>query len=313
VSLTTASCAVAAKQATANRIIAAASAAFGSAGATGQLYLVALPVRGPRPPAPGPQRITRASAGPLTVAMDLAADRAAVSPAAGPAPAMVFTAHRLYERRGTGSGAQSLLGMGGAATNLTALSPPLGGAAMNALAAAAASQTAGAPNPGTSRPWLELDFSRLPRVAQDQAAGSYAVNPVLLLRLARGTLTGSVKPLSGPAARRLPPGDVGYQVNFDLDKAEKGMTDADKQVVARTLGANAVFETVFPGAVWLTPSGGLDGMEVTFPQRLDQDTRAALVVVLSGLRTGPAAAVDVPSPEQTVSVSSLGALVHGVA
>jgi len=317
-------CGVAAKQATADRIIGAAQSALSAGGVAGTLSVQVVPLPGPRPTAPGPQRIRAAKAGPLAMVVYPGRGEAQVSTAAGQPPALIFTPNRMYERRpGPGSSdVQSLLNAaGGGVSNLMVLSAPAS-ASLGALAGGisglggSGAQAGGAASGGlgTSRPWVSLDFASLPRQAQDQAAGSFAFNPALLLRLVAGTLTGSVKPTS--ESRTTTAESAGYRfyrVNFDLDKAEKGMADTSKQVVARVLQANAVTATVFPGEVWLDPHGHLGGFAVSFIQRLDQDTRALQIVIVDLTGTVPSRSVAAPGPDQVISVSSLGALVHGVA
>ncbi|HUZ43231.1 MAG TPA: hypothetical protein VMU63_02420 [Acidimicrobiales bacterium] len=333
-------CGLAARQARADVISSALSRTLQNGEVTGMLYTAVVPLPPRRPAPPGPGRIAAAGAGPLPFVIDMSSGRSAVSAPAGGPPQLIFTSNWMYERRpaNPSAAAAALLASTGAApSNVPLLKEvsvtPVGSSSIPGRGSTAGGGAATPPASAVptgyqavsvqSRPWLALDYGALSSRSRTGEAGSLAISPALLLRLAGGLLTGSVEPLSSDrsadASDRslralVPPGTTAYRANFGLDKADKGLTDAQKQVVAKIMTANAVpgSTPVFPGAVWLGPDGTLGGLSVVITQRLDPDTQALLIVSLvigSSAGSAPAA----PGAQQVVSVSSLGDLIHEVA
>lgn len=326
-------CGLAARQARADVISAALARTTAIGQVSGVLYTAVVPLPPRRPAPPGPGRIAAAQAGPLPFTIDLSSGRSAVSGTPGGPAQLIFSGNWMYERRpaNPSAGAAALLASTGAAPSNI---PLLKAAAVPAGPGAGAGGAGSAPTAPTgyqavsvqSRPWLALDYGALSSRNRTGEAGSLAISPTLVLRLASGVLTGSVEPISsdrsaGASDRALralvPPGTTAYRANFGLDKAEKGLTDAQKQAVAKIMTANAVpgSTPVFPGAVWLGPGGTLGGLSVVMTQRLDPDTQALLIVSLVIGSSAGAASVSppAPGPQQVVTVSSLGDLIHEVA
>ena len=330
-------CGLAAKQAGEKDIAAAAHRTLASARVSGTLFVTSYPIKPHRPVPPGPGRVAYIATGPLPVVIDPARDTAAVEDAGpAPRPQIVFTPHWMYERRPanpSASAAALLASSGAAVSNLALLkAPPV--ALPVATPAAGGTATGGGASTGTatagyqavstqSRPWLALDYSAISSRDRTKTPGSLALNPALMLRLPTGVLTGSVEALAQDHSSK--PADRGlrellkvsrqaYKVNFDLDKAEKGLSDKDEQLIAKVMTANAVVGTVFPGAVWLNSDGTLGGLLVAFPQIIDSDNEAILFV---GLFLGPSKAASLPiaapGSQQTVTVANLGDLIHQVA
>ena len=325
-------CGVAAKQADEKRIVAAADRTFASHQVVGTLYVTSLPIKPHRPVPPGPGRIAYIATGALPVVIDPARQTAAVEDGGtSPRTQIVFTPHWMYERRpaNPSASASALLASSGAAVTNLALLKAAPVALPTSTPAAGGSAAAGSAPTGyqavstQSRPWVALDYSGISSRDRTKTPGSLAINPALLLRLADGVLTGSVLPLAQDHSNK--PADQGlrqllklsrssYKVNFSLDKAEKGLADKDKQVIARVLTANAVFGSVFPGAVWLKPDGTIGGLLIALPQLIDSDNQAVLFIALIlGSSPSVSSPIPVPRSSQTVTVANLGDLVHQVA
>ncbi|MHB1447170.1 MAG: hypothetical protein ACYCZV_16165, partial [Acidimicrobiales bacterium] len=234
-------CGLAARQARADVISTALARTTQAGQVSGTLYTAVVPLPPRRPAPPGPGRIAAAQAGPLPFIIDLRNGRSAVSAPAGGSAQLIFTVNRMYERRpaNASAGAAALLASTGAAPSnipLLKAAAPAGVAASPATSAVATGYQAVSVQ---SRPWLALDYGALSASNRTGQAGSLAISPALIFRLASGVLTGSVEPLgsdrstsaSDRALRALvPPGSTAYRTNFGLDKAETGMTDAQKHV-----------------------------------------------------------------------------------
>ena len=316
-------CGLASKQADEKRIVAAAQRSMAAGRVSGSLYVTSYPIKPHRPAPPGPGRIAYITTGLLPVAIDSTTESAVVEDGGGaPQSQIVFTSRWMYERRpaNPSASASALLASSGAAvSNLALLKAPLTTLPTRVSSSATTGYQAVS---SASRPWLALDFSAISSRDRTKTAGSLGINPALLLRLATGVLTGSVQPLAEDHSNN--PADQGlrdllriseqsYKVNFDLDKAERGLSDKDKQVVAKVMTANAVFGSVFPGAVWLKPDGTLGGLLVAFPQLIDSDNQAVLFFGLFlGASKAQSVAISAPGSQQTVTVANLGDLVHQV-
>jgi hypothetical protein len=374
VGLLASGCGLATKQADQKKIASATVRTLGSGLVVGQISAVSYPVPPHRPVPPGNNRVGYFATGLVPVAIDPGDGRAAVaSGGGGGTPQIIFTPGWMYQRRpaNPSAGAAALLASSGTApSNLATLKAPPAAIASPGAKSAAASGSAPAANSSLSessggastspyqavstqaRPWLALDYSALSSRDRTKTAGSLGISPALVLRLGEGALTGSVEKLSDdhsntPSDRGLRPllglGYVVYKANFSLDKAEKGLSDTDKQVIGKVMRANAVATSVFPGAVWLSPDGSLAGLSIVFPQVIDSDNQSLLFVtiVLGGhggtststlpastgpastgpastgpASTGPASTGPIstrpPRSDQTVTVANLGDLVHQV-
>ena len=349
-------CGVAAKQANEKTIATATAAVLRSPQVTGLLSVVSYPLKPHRPAPPGSNRVGYFATGVVPVLIDGVDGRAAVASGGdGGTTKLIFTNDWMYQRRpaNPSASASGLLASAGAAPSnlpLLAAPPPIPGVSSTATSVANASSNASVANSSLSevsgsattnyqavsaqsRPWIALDYAALSARDRTKTAGSLGISPLLVLRLGQGALTGSVEPLSEDHSRNQ--ADVGlrqlegvgyrvYKVNFSLDKAEKGLSDHQKQVIARVMTANAVLGGVFPGALWLNRDGSLAGLSVVFPQIIDTNNASLLFVTLalagSG-QSGRAATIassaalttTPPGVNQTVSVANLGDLVHEVA
>jgi hypothetical protein len=159
------------------------------------------------------------------------------------------------------------------------------------------------------RNWVALDYASLPKRDSTKSAGSYAISPIVIERLVTGALTGSVKQrstqsIAGVAMTR-------YTMNVSRDKAERHLTDGQRQDLDKIFRANAIGRRVFPADVWIDPTGTLRHVEVRMRQTLSRIDRADLIIDLDLAPASTAVLVPVPDGKTTAVVKNLGLLIHG--
>jgi hypothetical protein len=167
--------------------------------------------------------------------------------------------------------------------------------------------------PRVPRQWIAFDYGAIEDKDTTKRAGSFAINPVLLVALVRGILTGSIERSSvtttAQGERR-----VHYEANVSRDKAERRRPEDERELIDKIFAANAIGGRVFPVHIWLDERGNLRTFEVRMRQRLSSVDRADLTVTL---RIEPNAAVVAgsiarPDRRATARVSTLGQLVTAV-
>ncbi|HVT76773.1 MAG TPA: hypothetical protein VHD87_07065 [Acidimicrobiales bacterium] len=286
-----------------------------------------------KPVNPGPPRLAPEHVAGIVTEINAPAGTAAIGIAApGATPAIVFVHHAIYQRI-----APKAIEFAG--SRLTAVVP----SNFNALAATYTSQLTpiGAPAAGggatttttllpqltlptttTSttaapsllrrrvqivRQWAMFDYAAIADHDQTKHAGSLAINPVDLLRLTQGVLTGSIE------RRGTEHGLVRFDANVSRDKAERDLSEDARKVLDKEFTANAITRTVFPAKFWLDAHGNLRRLELTLRQQLTPVDRGDLTVSFDLL--SPAAAplpVTRPSRRVTAESRTLGELVTTV-
>lgn len=274
-----------------------------------------------QPAVPGPPRIIPARLDPVPSVLDLRRDQAAVG-LTSPDPssaAVVFLGGDLYQRIPPKTVTQTGDVPSSAATNLAAIVANFSGQAAAAQATPGTEVTA-PPEPTTTtapsalrrtpripRQWIAFDYDALDDKDTTKRAGSLAINPVLLLELTRGVLTGSLERVATDE-----PGLTLYEANVNRDKAERRLSEERRKLIDKIYVANAVSKRTFPARIWLDDSGNLRRFEVTLRQALNNIDRADLRVTIdvSGVRDG--GPIPEPDSKATASVASLGQLVTAV-
>ena len=321
--LTTVGCALGGRQADANRIINAAKAAERAGTMRGTLDVRIARVRTNKPAPPGAALITELTLAPVPMQADTKAGRAAVGGGAG-AAGLVFDGSVVWQHR---VGAQPAPPPTAAADGLAALagrSALLGGAAPPDPSGVAArgsgppapsnlpgldAAAAAAPLAGKSaaRPWVKLDYNRLPRASDEKVAGSLAISPVLLVRMLRGTLAGSVR-----LADTAPDGTRHYRLRFSRDKAERGLDNRMRIEIEKTFIAHAAGSDIAQGEAWVARDGSLVGATIRLRQELSSATKADLSAHLAITERGTPVQIDIPEKRAVSVVPTLGALVRAV-
>jgi hypothetical protein len=151
------------------------------------------------------------------------------------------------------------------------------------------------------REWAAFNFAEIPDRDRTKHGGSFAINPVALLRLTTGVLTGSVK-RDGTILR----------ANVSRDKAERDLSEDEREVLDKMFTANAITRRVFP-ARFHFDAKGLTGFELTLRQQLSSKDRADLKIKVTISREPlETFAIKKPSRRGIVNVSTLGQLVTTV-
>jgi hypothetical protein len=173
---------------------------------------------------------------------------------------------------------------------------------------------------GAARPWARLDLAKIDpddidnsgttiteaseRLGTFQAAGS----PVFLLRLLRGTLSGSVRNVGVEEIDGVR--TTHYKMNVDREKA----TEDEPESLARTY--EAVFKSMFvgsvvlPGEVWLDDQGLPRRFAVTFEPKIRRRTFAEITLQIDLRDFAAPLEVAVPARSETVRVEGFGSLAN---
>ncbi|HZU74917.1 MAG TPA: hypothetical protein VE990_19320 [Acidimicrobiales bacterium] len=171
-------------------------------------------------------------------------------------------------------------------------------------------------SPGTSaagQGWYQLGFADLTSF-QEGALHSptpiSVMNPVLLVRLLAGTLSGSV--------RRIGPATIDgvatthYRMNVDVSKALSSMTnlsDRDTQAIQNLLVSDNVHDsTLYNDEVWLDSSGRPRRLVLHVVQQTDHRDNYHLTYTLDLANYGTPVHINLPNPDNTNQVSSLNQL-----
>ena len=330
-------CSLGAKQSLADRIVNASKRLQASGGATATLAVKIALVKSDKPIVPGPPRILPAELPPVAALLDLRHGNAVVGvKSADPTTAsLVFIGSDLYQRippkevaagskvpSSAASNLLPLLAANGAQLLSTQTAADVGvqlpaGLAIPTTTSTSTSTTSTTVKPSAlrraprvPRQWIAFDYSKIKDHDDTKRAGSYALNPDVLLRLLPGLLTGSIKqrgadPVEGPGLMR-------YDANVSRDKADRRLSERDRKILDKMFTANAITARVFKTSIWLDGSGQLRRFTVTMRQGLTSIDRADLTVTLDVTAAGTEVAVPRPDPKATAVVGTLGQLVSSV-
>jgi hypothetical protein len=154
----------------------------------------------------------------------------------------------------------------------------------------------------TRRPWARLGLTGLPARNLKVRAGTAVlpVHPAFLLRLARGTLTGSVRPLGT---------DRHFAVNVDREKAARGLLAEEREEQERALRSTGSTRTVFPAEVWIGADGSLQRLVVRIPQREGGLDRHTMVATIEVDGPGPREPMPVPAEDDVSDVPDFPTLI----
>ena len=167
----------------------------------------------------------------------------------------------------------------------------------------------------SSHPWLQLDYGRLYDNRKSQAGVGYGhalLNPLWVVDLLKGTLTGSVK--------RVGPARVGgvatmeYAANFAWDKSLKGSGDQHiRAVLAATTLLGVPTGNVVKGNVWLDATGNVRQMWVSIRENKGRHNVVAWHYTITFAAIGQAVTIALPKPTEVARVDSLGPVVDAEA
>lgn len=171
----------------------------------------------------------------------------------------------------------------------------------------------------SERQWALLDFRDLSSKTKPSIQGVVAnagppmfglLNPVHVVELLNGVLTGSVRSL--PATKVDGETLQHYKANLSLDDAERGLRLAETARDARrqALRVLAITGDILPAEVWLDAAGHLRRMQVTLKQHPTRRIEIDVLFTISLKAAGAVPAVVVPDPATVLSVDSTTELVR---
>lgn len=317
-------CGLGARQTLADRVTRAGDRLEASGSAAGTLAVTVKVIKADEDPIiPGPPKILPASIEKIPVVVDLTHDAAAVGVRHDdPKTAvLVFRGGNLFQRIAPkttaaaaivlGQGSSTIAPLASAASNLQPLAAAYVGTTLNVANAPETTSSTTTTTIAHSalrrashipRQWIAFDYDSLDKKDRTKRAGSFAINPAVLVRLVQGVLTGSIE-------RH---GDR-YDANVNRDKAERHLSEDERKLLDKIFRANAISKRTFPAHIWLDRDGALRRFEVRMRQRLTSVDRADLTVRIDFDGAGSPLRIGTPDRRATATVSSLGQLVTSVA
>ena len=174
----------------------------------------------------------------------------------------------------------------------------------------------------TTRPWVRLDLTGIDpdeidneieladavrRIAQVQAIE----NPLFLLHLLRGTLSGSVEVVGEEQVGGVE--TTHYRLNIDREKAVKDDDEEVQDAYETLFKSMFATRTVFPGEVWLDDNGVPRKYSVTLKSKVRRRSLADFRLTVEMLDIGGPVQIVVPDKSETSTVEGLGDLTQFVA
>jgi hypothetical protein len=174
----------------------------------------------------------------------------------------------------------------------------------------------------TQRPWVRLDLKGIDpddidnssielvdAIGRLQESAGFD-NPLFLLTLLRGALSGSVEAVGHETIGGV--STTHFRFNVDREKAVRD-EDEDVQDAYETV-FKSIFatRTVFPAEVWLDAQGLPRRYSLTLKANLRRHSIADLVLTVELVDVGQPVDVALPAKSETVKVENLGGLAQAV-
>ena len=172
------------------------------------------------------------------------------------------------------------------------------------------------------RPWARLDLTSLDpddidnRDVELSDAGRRLQrargldNPLLLLKLLRGTLSGSVDEVGREDVRGVP--TTHYRLNVDREKAVKDEDEDVQDAYEALFKTLFVTRTVLPGEVWLDDEGLPRRYTLTVKPNLRRRSLADIRFAVEVFDVGQPVRIELPGKGETVEVDGLGGLAQAI-
>jgi hypothetical protein len=307
--LASSSCGIGAKEALSRQLTRATIAAIRSGTATAIMDLEVVPITPKGIAVPGPPRIPSVKTTGVAAMLDFLKSRAAVGGTAGrpDTAALMFDHFLILQRRATRRPAPSSFPIASqqqlVPSNIALLSP----ASLGYLDSGA--QIPG--NVGARRPWVQFDYSTLPRKGGDRIAGNFGITPSLIVLLLAGSLSGSVH--RRDHVKRNGEGTTYYRFNIGRDKAVRGLPEKAREDITKMFRANAVSGVVYHARAWIGTDGRPRRIEVELPQKLTNRDKATLKVTLDITGYGDRLDIALPASKDVAKVTDLGSVVRSSA
>lgn len=135
-------------------------------------------------------------------------------------------------------------------------------------------------------------------------------NPLFLLSLLRGTLSGSVDRIGAEPIRGVP--TTHYKLNIDREKAVKHYPQRVQDAYEAVFKSLFATRTVFPGEVWLDRDGRPRQYSVTLKSRVRRTALVDFHLTVELFDLGQPVQIVLPTKRETVVVDGLGGLARAV-
>ena len=174
----------------------------------------------------------------------------------------------------------------------------------------------------TSRPWVRLDLTDVDpdQIDNDDVAVADAVarisqiqaieNPLFLLHLLRGTLSGSVVEVGEEAVRGVP--TTHYRLNIDREKAVEDDDEDVQDVYEALFKSMFATRTVFPGEVWIDERGLPLRYSLTLKSNVRRRSLADFRLNVEMFDVGQPVEIVLPDKSEIAKVEGLGDLTQSV-
>jgi hypothetical protein len=166
-----------------------------------------------------------------------------------------------------------------------------------------------------ARPWVRVDLedlddggSELSPTDDQPFIGAYAINPIALLDIAAGPLTGSIErvgeeEIDGVAVTR-------YDANFDIEKVlrdtRRGRWPEEKrEALEDVLDVLAVRGTTHEGHVWLDADGNPRRFKLRLREEPIRKFLLDVIIQLDLTDIGGTADVDVPTAQERIEIGNV--------
>lgn len=174
----------------------------------------------------------------------------------------------------------------------------------------------------TQRPWVRLDLTSvdpdeidngdveiaeaLRQVSQTQGFD----NPLFLLKLLRGTLSGSVEEVGTEEVRGVP--TTHYEFNIDREKAVRDEDEDVQDAYEALFKSMYATRTVFPGEVWLDEEGLPRRYTVVLKPALRRRALVDIRITVEMFEVGQPVNITLPGKQETAKVDGLGGLYQAI-
>lgn len=173
----------------------------------------------------------------------------------------------------------------------------------------------------TQRPWVRLDLTAIdPEEIDNDIEVADALrrvqetagfdNPLFLLKLLRGTLSGSVEDLGQEEVRGIPTRH--YKLNIDREKAVRDEDEEIQDAYEAVFKSMFATRTVFPGEVWLDDQGLPRKYSVTLKSKVRRRALADFLLTVEMFDIGQPVQIVLPPKRETARVDGLGSLAQAV-
>lgn len=165
-----------------------------------------------------------------------------------------------------------------------------------------------------SRAWLKFDFAphfEDRKAKRHEAYGAGLFNPVWLVDLTRGALTGSVERVGTAEIRGV--AVTHYRANFDWEKALKELSQESRETIETALEMMGVPSRVVKGAMWMSADGLPVRIDANIRQQRDRHRVVEWQFSLEFTAVGQPLSIELPLTRDISVVNTVASLGVAVA